>query len=79
MSTHDRAVAAPHRPLPDPPLQPPEPGAALLESLGAIEDEDNILVRMLSLHGFTVIRVNPTAGRQVVSAEAPAFGLRRCN
>jgi predicted RNA binding protein YcfA (HicA-like mRNA interferase family) len=44
MLTHVRAVAAPRRALPSPPLQPPEPGAALLHSLGAIEDEDHIVV-----------------------------------
>ena len=44
MLTHARTVAAPRRTPPSLPLQPPELGAALLESLGAIEDEDNILV-----------------------------------
>jgi hypothetical protein len=44
MLTHVRAVAAPRRAPPSPPLQPPEPAAALLDSLGAIEDEEHILV-----------------------------------
>ncbi|HEY0182574.1 MAG TPA: hypothetical protein VGC09_07165 [Rhodopila sp.] len=44
MLMHARTVAAPRRPPPSLPLEPPEPGAALLESLGAIEAEDNILV-----------------------------------
>ena len=158
MLTHARTVAAPRRAPPSLPLQPPELGAALLESLGAIEDEDNIVVlgrdgpdlmcallqagapkvthrhsferlesdsaslvilpqvpsldwleralspirralidngrlavcveslptienrvrRMLTLHGFTAIRANPAVGHQVLSAEVPAFGLRRC-
>jgi len=38
------AAVAPHRAPPAPPPQPPEPGAGLLDSLGAIEDEDHILV-----------------------------------
>jgi hypothetical protein len=158
MVTHIRAAAAPRRAPPTPPPPPPEPGASLLESLGAIEDEDHILVigrdgpdlmcallragatqvthlcpqdrpeatsaslvivpqvaslgwlagalpsirraliangrlvvsvateptthnsvrRMLALHGFTAIRTRNVAGRQVFSAEQPAFGLRRC-
>lgn len=44
MLTHISAAAAPRRAPPTPPLQPPEPGAGLLENLGAIEDEDHILV-----------------------------------
>jgi hypothetical protein len=43
MLTHVRA-AAPRRAPPSPPLQPPEPGAALLDNLGAIEDEEHIVV-----------------------------------
>ena len=158
MLTHARAAVAPRRAPPSLPLQPPEPRAALLEDLGAIEDEDHILVlgrdgpdlmcallragapqvthlrsherleadsaslvivphvpsldwlegalpsirraliangrlvvcvdplpttqnrvrRMLTLHGFTAIRASRAAGRQVLSAEVPAFGLRRC-
>jgi hypothetical protein len=158
MLTQARIIAASRRPPPSLPLQPPEPRAALLESLGGIEDEDNILLlgsdgpelmcallragapkvthlcsferleagstslvivpqvpsldwleralssirralidngrlavcvasqptaqtrvrRMLTLHGFSVIRVNPAVGHQVLSAEVPAFGLRRC-
>jgi hypothetical protein len=158
MLTLARTVVAPRRAPPSPPLQPPEPTAALLDSLGTIEHEDNILVlgrdgpdlmcallragapnvthlcsferletdstslvivpqvrsldwlesalspircalipngrlavcvdplpttqtrvrRMLTLHGFAAIRVSPAVGRQVLSAEVPAFGLRRC-
>jgi len=44
MLTHARAVAAPRRAPPSLPLQPPEPWAALLDSLGAIEDEGHIIV-----------------------------------
>jgi hypothetical protein len=44
MLTHVRAVVTPRRALPTPPLQPPEPGAALLDHLGAIEDEEHIVV-----------------------------------
>jgi hypothetical protein len=44
MLTHARAAVAPRRAPPSLPLQPPEPGAALLEALGAIEDEGHILV-----------------------------------
>jgi hypothetical protein len=158
MLTHAHTAAAPRRAPPSRPLQPPELGGALIESLGAIEDEDNILLlgrdgpdlmrallragapnvihlcsfgrleadstslvivpqvsslewlesalsrirwaliangrlavcvdllpttqtrvrRILTLHGFTAIRVYPAAGCQVLSAEVPAFGLRRC-
>lgn len=44
MLTHISAAVAPRRAPPAPPSQPPEPGAALLDNLGAIEDEDHILV-----------------------------------
>jgi hypothetical protein len=44
MATHISGAVAPRRAPPIPPPQPPEPGAGLLESLGAIEDEDHILV-----------------------------------
>ena len=44
MLMHVRAVAAPRRAPPSPPLQPPEPVGALLDSLGAIEDEEHIVV-----------------------------------
>jgi hypothetical protein len=44
MLTHARAAVAPRRAPPSLPLQPPEPGTALLEALGAIEDEGHILV-----------------------------------
>jgi hypothetical protein len=157
MLTHVHAVAAPRRAPPSLPLQPPEPGAALLDSLGAIEDEEHIVVlgrdgpdlmcallragapqvthlrsherleadgaslvmvphvpsldwlesalssirralfangrlalcvdplptmqsrvrRLLSLHGFTAIRARRESGRLVLSAEVPAFDLRR--
>jgi hypothetical protein len=140
MLTHLRAAAVPRRALPSHLPQPPEPGAALIESLGAVDDEDHILLlgedgpdlmcallragaphvshlrnperleadsaslvivphvrsvdwlagvlvrihtenairRLLTLHGFTAIRVNRALGCQVLSAEVPAFGLRRC-
>lgn len=158
MLTHARAAAAPRRAPPNPPLQPPEPGAALLEVVGEIEDEERILVlgrdgpdlmcallragapqvthlcscerleagsaslvivpripsldwlentlsairraliangrlivgidplpaaqtrlrRRLQLHGFTAIRVSDAVGRLAVSAEVPAFSIRRC-
>jgi hypothetical protein len=42
MLTHLRATAAPRRAPLSLPLKPPEPRAALLEVLGAIEDEDHI-------------------------------------
>src|SRR5271166_4024344 len=153
MLTHGRAAVAPRRAPPSLPPQPPEPWAALLDSLGAIEDEEHILVlgrdgpdlmcallragapqvthvcsyerletgsaslvlvphvpsldclesalslirrallangrlavcidslpttqnrvrRMVTLHGFTAIRASRAAGRQVLSAEVPAF------
>jgi hypothetical protein len=44
MQPHIRAAVAPRRAPPVPLPQPPEPGAGLLENLGAIEDEDHILV-----------------------------------
>ena len=34
--------------------------------------------RVLTQHGFSAIRTQSTADGQVVSAELPAFGLRRC-
>ena len=157
MLTHTRAAVAPRRALPSLPLQPPEPWAALLDSLGAIEDEENIIVlgsdgpdlmcallragapqvthlrtherleaasaslvivpqvtsldrlatalssirralapsgrlaicvgpllatqnrvrRLLAQHGFAAVRSARAAGRQVLSAEVPSFGLRR--
>ena len=43
MLTHVRAAAAPRRAPPSLPPKPPEPGAALLECLGAIEDEEHVL------------------------------------
>src|ERR1700735_2736597 len=44
MLTHLRAAAVPRRALPSHLPQPPEPGAALIESLGAVDDEDHILL-----------------------------------
>jgi hypothetical protein len=38
----------------------------------------NAVRRMLSAHGFTSIRARNADGRQVFSAELPAFGLRQC-
>ena len=38
----------------------------------------NRVARMLTLHGFTAIRASRAAGRLVLSAEVPAFVLRRC-
>ena len=157
MLTHTRAAVAPRRALPSLPLQPPDPWAALLDSLGAIEDEENVIVlgsdgpdlmcallragapqvthlrtherleagsaslvivprmtsldwlatalssirralgpsgrlaicvdplpatqnsvrRLLAQHGFAAVRSARAAGRQVLSAEVPSFGLRR--
>jgi hypothetical protein len=150
--------AVPHRAPPSLALRPPEPWAALLDSLGEIEDEASIIVlgkdgpdlmcallragapnvthlcsaeriesdstglliipqlpsldwlqtaltplrraltangrlvlcidplpsmqtrvrAMLGLHGFTAIRARRASGRLIISAELPAFGLRRC-
>jgi hypothetical protein len=44
MPTHDRADAAPRRALPSPLLQLPDQGAELLKCLGAIKDEDHIVL-----------------------------------
>jgi hypothetical protein len=33
---------------------------------------------MLGLHGFTAIHARRASGRLIISAELPAFGLRRC-
>ena len=38
----------------------------------------NRVARMLTLHGFTAIRASRAAGRLVLCAEVPAFGVRRC-
>jgi hypothetical protein len=158
MLTHVRAAVALRRAPPNLPLQPTEQSAALLNSLGAVEDEQHIVVlgsdgpdlmcallragasqvthlssferpeaesaslvivprvpsldwlasvlprirralvangrvavridslptalntvrRMLMLHGFTAIRASQAPGCQVLRAEVPAFGLRRC-
>ena len=157
MLTHARAAVAPRRAPPSLPLQPPEPGAALLDSPRRDRGREHVLVlgrdgpdlmcallragapqvthlrsherleadsaslvivphvprstgwrarcrdpsraapngrlavcvdplpsrqkrvrRMLSRHGFAVIRAGRAAGRQVLSAEVPAFDLRRC-
>jgi hypothetical protein len=39
---------------------------------------ENAVRRMLTLHGFTAIRTSHAAGRLVLRAEVPAFGIRRC-
>jgi hypothetical protein len=44
MLTHARAAVAPRRAPPSLSLQPPEPGVALLDSLGPVDDEEHILV-----------------------------------
>lgn len=44
MLTYARTAVAPHRAPPSLSLQPPEPWAALLDSLGSIEDEASIIV-----------------------------------
>ena len=44
MLTHARVAVAPRRAPPSLTLEPPEPWAALLDSLGTIEDEASILV-----------------------------------
>jgi len=44
MVTHISAAVTPRRAPPPPPPQPPETGAGLLDTLGAIEDEDHIVV-----------------------------------
>ena len=44
MLTHVRAAAAPRRAPPSLPLKPPEPGSSLLDSFGAVEHEDHIIV-----------------------------------
>ena len=42
-----------------------------------LPNTQNRVARMLKLHGFTAIRASRAAGRLVLSAEVPAFGLRR--
>jgi hypothetical protein len=49
--------------------------AVCLDPLPATQ---NRVARMLTLHGFTVIRARRAAGRLVLTAEVPAVGLRRC-
>ena len=44
MLTHARPAVAPRSAPPSLPLQPPDRWAALLDSLGAIEDEENVIV-----------------------------------
>jgi hypothetical protein len=36
------------------------------------------IARMLRLHGFAAMRASHVAGRLMLLAEVPAFGLRRC-
>ena len=43
-----------------------------------LPNTQNRVARMLKLHGFTAIRASHAAGSLVLSAEVPAFGLRRC-
>jgi hypothetical protein len=43
-----------------------------------LPNTQNRFARMLKLHGFTAIRARHAAGRLVLSAEVPTFGLRRC-
>jgi hypothetical protein len=43
-----------------------------------LPNTQNRVARMLKLHGFTAIRARHAAGRLVLSAEVPTFGLRRC-
>ena len=42
-----------------------------------LPNTQNRVARMLKLHGFAAIRASRVAGRQVLTAEVPAFGLRR--
>jgi hypothetical protein len=42
-----------------------------------LPNTQNRVARMLKLHGFTAIRASRAAGRLVLSAEVPAFGLLR--
>jgi hypothetical protein len=49
--------------------------AVCVDPLPAIQDR---VRRMLKLHGLTAIHASRAAGRQVICAEVPAFGLRRC-
>jgi hypothetical protein len=50
----------------------------LAVSVDPLPSTQNRVTRMLTLHGFTAIRASRAAGRLVLSAEVPAFGLRRC-
>ena len=43
-----------------------------------LPNTQNRVARMLKLHGFTAIRASHATGSLVLSAEVPAFGLRRC-
>lgn len=49
----------------------------LVLSLAAQPITRNLLRRILALHGFTAIHANRTGGGQILTAELPAFGLRR--
>jgi len=46
--------------------------------IDSLPTTQNRVRRMMTLHGFTAIRASRAAGRQVLSAEVPAFDLRRC-
>jgi hypothetical protein len=50
----------------------------LVVCVDPLPSAQNRVRRMLMLHGFTAIGTSRAAGRQVLSAEVPAFGLRRC-
>jgi hypothetical protein len=43
-----------------------------------LPNTQNRVARMLKLYGFTAIRASHATGSLVLSAEVPAFGLRRC-
>ena len=69
-----RSAAVPsHRAPPAPSLKPPEPGAGLIETIGAIEDEDHILV--IGQDGpelmCTLIRAGATQVTHLRSHERP--------
>jgi hypothetical protein len=73
MQTHLRAAVPSHRAPPAPSLKPPEPGAGLIETIGAIEDEDRILV--IGQDGpelmCTLIRAGATQVTHLRSHERP--------
>ena len=54
------------------------PNGRIAMSIDALPSTQRAVRGLLASHGLTAIRASRAAGRQVLTAELPAFGLRRC-